>query len=177
MEPFVACLVAALLFICWIVSYFSTDEDVRGRRSHRTSSSRNTHAPHTQGSNAHTKRSTAQTPTVLKHSRSRLNRLSPPPHAEQSSVKALSNLLLFKEGKDITAEGLRKTAQDLQRERHEALKQANLARKRGDYNAAARYNQDVQKCKSGVDLLNKMAADVIFTKKNKVSCATLSRPR
>lgn len=174
MEPFIACLVAALLFICWIVSCFSTDEDVRGRRPHRTPSSRNTHAPHTQGSNARTKRSTAKTPTVFEHSRSRLNRLSPPP---QSSVTALPNLLLSGEGKDITVEGLRKTAQGLQRERHEALKQANLARKRGDYNAAARYNQDVQKCKSGVELLNKVAADVIFTKKNKVLCATLSRSR
>jgi hypothetical protein len=89
----------------------------------------------------------------------------------------LSNLLLSDEGKDITAEDLRKIAQGLQRERHEALKLANHARKRGDYDVAARYKQDVQECKSGVEFLNKVAADVIFTKKNKVLRATLSHPR
>jgi hypothetical protein len=182
MEAFVACLAAAIVvFIFCIVSCFSPDEDVRGHsRSYRASSSRNAHAPYARGSTARTKKSTAKTPAILEHSRdlSRLNRISPPPDAEQSSaVKSLSNLLLSDGGKDITPEDLRKTAQGLQRERHEALKLANYARKRGDYDAAARYKQEVQKCKSGVEFLNKVAADVIFTKKNKVSRATLSHPR
>jgi len=182
MQTFVACLaVAAVLFICCVVSCFSPDEDIRGhrRRPYRASSSRNAPAPYTRGSNARTKKSTGKTRTILEHSRdlSRLNRISPPPHAEQSSVKALSNLLLSDEGKEITAEDLRKVAQGLQREKHEALKLANHAGKRGDYNATARYKQDVQKCESEVEFLNKVAADVIFTKKNKVSRATLSHPR
>jgi hypothetical protein len=182
MQAFVACLAAAaVFFICCIVSCLSPDEDVRGhRRPNRASSSRNAHASYTRGSNARTKKSAVKTPAILEHSRdlSRLNRISPPPHAEQSSaVKGLSNLLLSEEGKEITAEDLRRIAQRLQRERHEALKLANHARKRGDYDAAARYKQDVQKCKSGVEFLNKVAADVIFTKKNKVSRATFSHPR
>jgi len=172
MLAFVACLAAAVFFfICCIVSCFSPNEDVRSHSRHnRASSSRNAHAPYSRGTNARTtKKSTAKTHTILEHNRdlSRLNRISPPPDAEQSSIKALSNLLLSDEGKNITAENLRETAQGLQRERHEAIKLANLARKRGAYNAAARYNQDVQKCKSGVEFLNKVAADVIFTKKNK----------
>jgi hypothetical protein len=180
MQAFVACLAAAVVsFIYCIVSCFSPD--VRGHsRPYRASSSRNAHAPYTRGSNPRTKKSTAKTPTTLEHSRglSLINRISPPPDAEQSSaVKALSNILLPDQGKDITAEDLRKIAQGLQRDRHEALKLANHARKRGDYDAAARYKQDVQKCKSGVESLNKVAADVIFTKKNKVSRATLSHPR
>ena len=182
MQAFVACLAAAaVFFICCIVSCFSPDKDVRSRRRrpYRASSSRNARAPDTRGSNARTKKSTDKTPAILEHSRdlSRLNRISPPPDAEQPpAVKALSNLLLSDEGKDITSEDLRKIAQSLQRERHEALKLANHARKRGDYDAAARYKQDVQKCKSGVEFLNKVAADVIFTKKNKVSRATYSHP-
>lgn len=179
MQTFVACLAAAaVFFICYIVSFFSPDADVRGHsRPYRASSSRRAHAPYTRGSNSRTKKSTVKTPTILEHDRdiSRLNRISPSPDAEHSSVKALSNLLLSDEGKNITAEDLRKTAQGLQRERHEALKLANQARQRGDYSAAARYKQDVQKCKSGVDFLNKVAADVIFTKKNKVSRATFSQ--
>jgi hypothetical protein len=178
MQAFVACLAAAVFFICCIVSCFSPDKDVRSRRRpYRASSSRN--AAYTRGSNARTKKSTDRTPTILEHSRglSRLNRISPPPDTEQSSVKALSNLLLSDEGKNITTEDLRKVAQGLQRERHEAMKLAYQARKRGDYDAAARNDQDVQKCKSGVEFLNKVAADVIFTKKNKVSRTTLSHPR
>lgn len=172
MEAFVACLAAAaVFFICWIVSCLSPDDDVRGRRrSNRASSSRDAHAPYTRGSNVRTKKSTVKTPTILEHSRdlSRLNRISPPPDAEQSSaVKALSTLLLSDKGKDITAEDLRRAAQGLQRERHEALKLAYNARKRGDYDAAAGYKQDIQRCQSGVEFLNKVAADVIFTKKNK----------
>ena len=171
MQTYVACLAAAaILFICCIVSCFSPDEEGPSR-THRASSSRNAHAPYTRGSNARTKKkSTVKTTTVLEHGRdlSRSNRISPPPHAEQSSVKALSNLLLSDEGTNITAEDLRKIARGLQREKHEALKQANHARKRGDYDAAARYKQDVQGCESGVEFLNKVAADVIFTKKNKV---------
>jgi hypothetical protein len=181
MQAFVACLAAAVVFFIYcIVSCLSPDEDIRGHsRRYRASSSRNAHASYTRGSSARTKKSAVKAPAILEQSRnlSRLNRISPPPHAEQSSVKALSNRLLSDEGKDITAEDLRKVAQGLQRERHEALKLANHARKRGDYDAAARYKQDVQKCKSGVEFLNKVAADVIFTKKNKVSRATLSHPR
>ena len=174
MEAFVACLAAAVIFsIYCILSCFSPDEDVRRHsRSHRASSSRNAHA--------RTNKLTVKTATTLEHSRglSRLNRISPPPHAEQSSaVKSLSNLLLSDEGKNVTPEGLRKTAQGLQREKHEALKLANYARKRGDYNAVARFQQEVQKCESGVEFLNRVAADVIFTKKNKVWRTTLSHPR
>ncbi|KAN0114091.1 hypothetical protein V8E52_007067 [Russula decolorans] len=171
MQAFVACLAAAaVFFICCIVSCLSPDEDVRRHsRPYRASSSRNAHTSYPRGSNARTKKSAVKTPAILEHSRdlSRLNRISPPPDAEQSSAKVLSNLLLSDEGKDVTAEDLRKVAQGLQRERHEALKLANHARKKGDYDAAARYKQDVQKCKSGVEFLNKVAADVIFTKKNK----------
>jgi hypothetical protein len=181
MEVFFACLAAAaVFFICYILSCFSPDADVRGHsRPYRASSSHHAHAPYTRGSNARTKKSTVKTRTILEHDRdlSRLNRISPPPDAEHSSIKALSNLLSSDEGKDITAEHLRKTAQGLQRERHDALRLANQARQRGDYNAAARYQQDVQKCKSGVEFLNKVAADVIFTKKNKVSRAPFSHPR
>ena len=182
MQAFVACLAAAVVFfICCIVSCLSPDEDVRRHsRPHRASSSRKAHTPYPRGSNARTKKSAVKTPAILEHGRadlSRLNRISPPQDAEQSSVKGLSNLLLSDEGKSVTAEDLRKVAQGLQRERHEALKLANHARKRGDYDAAARYKQDVQKCKNGVEFLNKVAADVIFTKKNKVSRATLSHPR
>jgi hypothetical protein len=167
MEAFVACL-AAVFFICCIVSCFTPDKDVRGHsgsRPYRTSAS-------------HNKKSTFKAPTTLENSRSRnlsrLNRISPPPDAEQSSaVKALSSRLLSDEGKGIAAEDLRKIAQDLQRERHEALKLANRARQMGDYYWVARHKEDVQKCKSGVEFLNKVAADVIFTQKNKVSRLTL----
>ena len=169
MEAFFACLAAAtVLFIYCIVSCFSPDEDARGH--HRASSA---HPHYTRGSNVRIKKSTVKTEHSRNLSRSRI---SPPPDAEQSSIKELSNLL-SDDGRDITAEDLRKTAQGLQRERHEALKQANQARQKGDYNAAARYKQDVQKCKSGIEFLNKVAADVIFTKKNKVSRATSSHPR
>ena len=174
MEAFVACLAAAVVFFIYcIVSCFSPGEDVRRHsRSYRASSSRNAHA--------RTKKSTVKTATTLEHSRglSRLNHISLPPHAEQSSaVKSLSNLMLSDEGNNVSPEGLRKTAQDLQRERHEALKLANYARKRGDYNAVARFQQEAQKCESRVEFLNKVAADVIFTKKNKVYRTTLSHPR
>jgi len=180
MQVFVACLGAAVFFIYCIISCFSPGNDVRGHsRPYRASSSRNAHAPYTRGSNARTKRSAVKTPPILDHNRdlSRLNRISLPPDAELSSVKALSELLLSDKGGNITAENLRKTAQDLQRERHEALKLADHARKMGDYDAAARYKQDVQKCKSGAEFRNKVAANVIFTQKNKVSRATLSHPR
>ena len=180
MEAFFSCLAAAaVFFIFYIVSCFSPDADVRGHSRPYRASSHHAHAPYTRSSNARTKNSTVKTPTILEHGRdlSRSNRISPPPDAEHPSVKALSNLLLSDNGKDVTAEDLRKTAQGLQREKHEALKLANQARQRGDYYAAARHKWDVQKCKSGVEFLNKVAADVIFTRKNKVSHATFSHPR
>ncbi len=175
MQELVAYLAAAVVFLifCCILSCCIPEGDRGHNRPQRASSSDKAHAPYTRGSNVRTKKSTVKTPgpTIPEHSRnlSRLNRISPPPHAEQSSVKALSNILLSDEGKNITAEDIRKIARGLQRERQEGLRRANQARKRGDYDAEARYKQDIQECKRGVEFMNKVAAEVIFTKKNKVS--------
>ena len=79
----------------------------------------------------------------------------------------------------ISVEDCREMAQDLQRERHEALMRARLAREIGDYETAASYMQDVQHCKSEAANLNRLAADAIFTYKNTVQyrARPLSHPR
>ncbi|KAF8482988.1 hypothetical protein DFH94DRAFT_731080 [Russula ochroleuca] len=65
------------------------------------------------------------------------------------------------------AEDLRSQARSLRREWEETLKLADRARKKGDYAAAARYKRDVQGHPSAVEYLNKLAAEVNFTEKNK----------
>jgi hypothetical protein len=74
------------------------------------------------------------------------------------------------------AEDLRSQARTLKREWEETLKLADRARKKGDYAAAARYKRDVQGHPSAVEYLNKMAAEVNFTEKNKVSWTDLLTP-
>jgi hypothetical protein len=70
------------------------------------------------------------------------------------------------------AEDLRSQARSLRREWEETLKLADRARKKGDYAAAARYKRDVQGHPSAVEYLNKLAAEVNFTEKNKVRIVT-----
>jgi len=55
----------------------------------------------------------------------------------------------------------------MRQDHQEALKRANRTYKNGDYAAAARHKRDVREIQSSMELLNKMAAEVTFIKKNK----------
>jgi hypothetical protein len=91
------------------------------------------------------------------------------PHDEQLLVTALANKVLSDEGSNVTAEDIRSKARTLKSKWLEALKQGNRAIKKGDRAAVARYKRDVQELRRRLEFLNKVAAKVIFTEKNKVS--------
>ena len=167
------CLAAAVLFFVSrrVFSWYNHDEDDededRGhsRPPYQASSHKESYP---RDSYARTK-FTVKTPTIPDQGRnvSHASRVSPP-HAEQLPATPLANILLTGKGENITAEDLRVMARAMWLEWQEALKRANSAREKWDYDAAARHNRDAQEHKSAVDYLNKMAAELIFTKKNKV---------
>jgi uncharacterized protein DUF1771 len=180
MQTFIACLAAVLVvfLLCrCILSRCAPYEYDRGHS--RPYRARNAHAPNTRGSNARTKKSTVKVLSIPDHIRnlSHSNHISP--HVEWPHVTTLCHILASEKGKDVTPEDVRKMARDVQHEREEALKCANRARRRGDYDAAVGYIRDIKEYTSEMEVLNKYAANAIFIAKNKVyiTAPTLSCPR
>jgi hypothetical protein len=92
---------------------------------------------------------------------------------KEALVTALANKVLA--DSNVTAEDIRGRARTLKSKQLEALKQGNRAIKKGDSAAVARHKRDDQELKRRVEFLNKVAAKVIFTEKNKVSQSFCTR--
>jgi hypothetical protein len=168
MQVFVVCAAALIIFLvcCRIIFGGEDDEDVRGySRPYRAPTSRNK-------SSARAK----STLRILEHGRNE-SRPSLSPHAERNLVTALANRLLSNESNNLTAEDLRERARNMRQDQQEALKRANRAHKKGDYEAAARHKRDAREIQSSMEFLNQVAAEVIFIKKNKVLYLSLSHVR
>jgi hypothetical protein len=87
---------------------------------------------------------------------------------------------VFSEDDDIvrgasTAEDLRENARRLKREEKEAYKKAKRACKRREYSAEAAHKQEALARKCAAEFLNKKAAKIIFSMKNKVQRPVISR--
>jgi replicative DNA helicase len=175
MQVFVVCSAAAIIFLVCRCILFGCgyDEEDRDYTSRPYWASPSHNESFISVSSARAK----STLRILEHGRKE-SRSSISPHAERVLVTALANRLLSDESKNLTAEDLRERARNMRQDHQEALKRANRAYKKGDYAAAARHKRDVREIQSSMELLNRLAAEVTFIKKNKVrNCITTSEMR
>ena len=165
MQVFVVCSAAAIIFLVCRFILFGCGYDEEDRdytsRPYWASSSHNESFITVSSARA------KSTLRILEHGRKE-SRSSISPQAERDLVTALANRLLSDESKNLTAEDLRERARNMRQDHQEALKRANRAYKKKDYAAAARHKRDVREIQSSMELLNRLAAEVTFIKKNKV---------
>lgn len=178
MEVFVVCSAAAIIFLVFRLILFactgSGDEDDREYTSRPYWASTSRYEPYIPESSGGAESAIR----ILEYGRKESSRSSISPHAGRDLVTVLANRLLSDESNSLTAEDLRERARNMRQDHQEALKRTNRAYKNRDYAAAARHKRDVQDIQSSMELLNQMAAEVTFIKKNKVRrCIAMSEMR